>query len=108
MRYSYFQSLDHLVRRRALREEWLEGVEGEGEGDDGDGGRHDDDALHPHPVRGNSGNGIRISPAPDESWKPAESDHDVGIVRPCETFPVAESLTRSPDFLIIQPSSAKQ
>ena len=60
MRYSYFQSFDHLVRRRALREEWLEGVEGEGEGDDGDGGRHDDDALHPHPVGGNSENGIRI------------------------------------------------
>ena len=92
MRYSYFQNFDHLVRRRALREEWLEGVEGEGEGDDGDGGRHDDDALHPHPVRGNSENGIRILPAPDESWKPAESDHDVGIVRPCETFPVAEYL----------------
>ena len=83
MRYSHFQSFDHLVRRRALREEWLEGVEGEGEGDDGDGGRHDDDALHPHPVKGNSGNGIMmILPAPDESWKPAKSDHDVGIVRP--------------------------
>ena len=43
------QQLDGLVGRAALREEGLEGVDGEGEGNDGNGCRHDDDTLHPHP-----------------------------------------------------------
>ena len=38
-----------LLSIPALGEEWLERVDGEGEGNDGNGGRHDDDALNPHP-----------------------------------------------------------
>ena len=77
------QQLDRLVGRAALGEEGLEGVDGEGEGNDGNGCRHDDDALHPHPEK-DDGSGTMLVLSPNEGWKSAKSNHDVGVVGSCK------------------------